>query len=236
MWIELQLHQAPYFQVFKQARLEMIPSTSKNLYEKHYSSQTQEGASRTPSGRESGEKWMAFATDPGVSDPKDNLVSHPSGSEILEELYDSGIQQPSQVFAGAAIVDRAAEWGLVIPSETDGSKTVAPRSSGDVSKLSLGLSVELTRASNDSNFGSEAIPRVSQELKDALSTLQQTFVVSDATRPDCPIMYASAGFFTMTGYSSKEVIGRNWYWTHLTAINFNYESTIISWNVKHFLC
>nr|AML79010.1 putative LOV domain-containing protein [Geranium carolinianum] len=39
--------------------------------------------------------------------------------------------------------------------------------------------------------------------------LQQTFVVSDATKPDCPIIYASSGFFTMTGYSSKEVIGRN---------------------------
>ncbi|KAL8229401.1 hypothetical protein R6Q57_014301 [Mikania cordata] len=52
-------------------------------------------------------------------------------------------------------------------------------------------------------------PRVSQELKEALATLQQTFVVSDATKPDCPIIYASTGFFTMTGYSSKEVIGRN---------------------------
>ncbi|XP_048429724.1 phototropin-2-like isoform X1 [Pyrus x bretschneideri] len=41
------------------------------------------------------------------------------------------------------------------------------------------------------------------------ATLQQTFVVSDATEPDCPIMYASSGFFGMTGYSSKEVIGRN---------------------------
>uniref|UniRef100_A0A0E0CLQ3 PAS domain-containing protein n=1 Tax=Oryza meridionalis TaxID=40149 RepID=A0A0E0CLQ3_9ORYZ len=44
---------------------------------------------------------------------------------------------------------------------------------------------------------------VLQELKDALSSLQQTFVVSDATRPDCPIFYSSEGFFTMTGYSPK---------------------------------
>lgn len=54
-------------------------------------------------------------------------------------------------------------------------------------------------------------PKVSEELKDALSTFQQTFVVSDASKPDFPIMYASAGFFKMTGYTSKEVIGRNWY-------------------------
>nr|AML76969.1 putative LOV domain-containing protein [Heuchera sanguinea] len=64
-----------------------------------------------------------------------------------------------------------------------------------------------SRTSDDVNYG--AFPRVSQDLKDALATLQQTFVVSDATKPDCPIMYASSGFFSMTGYSSKEVIGRN---------------------------
>ncbi|XP_062184556.1 phototropin-2-like isoform X2 [Phragmites australis] len=67
-----------------------------------------------------------------------------------------------------------------------------------------------TKSSMDGRVsGESSLPRVSQELKDALSNLQQTFVVSDATRPDCPIIYASAGFFTMTGYSPKEVIGRN---------------------------
>ena len=50
---------------------------------------------------------------------------------------------------------------------------------------------------------------VSSDLMDALSSFKQTFVVSDATKLDYPIMYASAGFFTMTGYSAREVIGRN---------------------------
>ena len=67
----------------------------------------------------------------------------------------------------------------------------------------------------DKNFvmlGKErGFPRVSEDVKDALSTFQQTFVVSDATKPDYPVMYASAGFFKMTGYTSKEVVGRNWY-------------------------
>ncbi|KAF9623251.1 hypothetical protein IFM89_000740 [Coptis chinensis] len=66
------------------------------------------------------------------------------------------------------------------------------------------------RTSEESSYGFESSgPRVSQDLKDALASLQQTFVVSDATRPDCPIMFASSGFFSMTGYSSTEVIGRN---------------------------
>ncbi|KAG8391023.1 hypothetical protein BUALT_Bualt01G0144900 [Buddleja alternifolia] len=70
-----------------------------------------------------------------------------------------------------------------------------------------------TRTSEESivveSSSSSGIPRVSEEVKDALATLRQTFVVSDATKPDCPIMYASSGFFTMTGYSSNEIIGRN---------------------------
>nr|AML77838.1 putative LOV domain-containing protein [Pistia stratiotes] len=53
------------------------------------------------------------------------------------------------------------------------------------------------------------MPRISEELRDALSAFQQTFVVSDATKPDYPILYASAGFYKMTGYLTKEVIGRN---------------------------
>nr|AML76626.1 putative LOV domain-containing protein [Ochna serrulata] len=98
------------------------------------------------------------------------------------------------------IAERTAEWGLVAVVKSD----VGEGSFKAITRSSDKLAVESTRTSEES-----AIPRVSQELKDALASLQQTFVVSDATKPDCPIMYASSGFFTMTGYSSKEVIGRN---------------------------
>nr|AML78384.1 putative LOV domain-containing protein [Pseudotaxiphyllum elegans] len=50
---------------------------------------------------------------------------------------------------------------------------------------------------------------ISTEVQHALSTFQQTFVVTDATQPDSPIMFASACFLAMTGYSHGEVIGRN---------------------------
>nr|AML76517.1 putative LOV domain-containing protein [Atropa belladonna] len=110
-----------------------------------------------------------------------------------------------------SISERAAEWGLTVRTDVgEGSFHAISRSGqnsfadGERSKYS----VESTRTSEESNLGAE-YPRVSQELKDALATLQQTFVVSDATKPDCPIVYASSGFFTMTGYSSKEIVGRN---------------------------
>ncbi|XP_056861066.1 phototropin-2-like [Raphanus sativus] len=106
----------------------------------------------------------------------------------------------------AKITERTAEWGL---------SAVKPAESGEVG-ISFKLSTEverskMSRRSSEESTSSEtgAFPRVSQELKTALSTLQQTFVVSDATQPHCPIVYASSGFFTMTGYTSKEIVGRN---------------------------
>uniref|UniRef100_A0A5B7B7G5 non-specific serine/threonine protein kinase n=1 Tax=Davidia involucrata TaxID=16924 RepID=A0A5B7B7G5_DAVIN len=107
----------------------------------------------------------------------------------------------------AMIAERTAEWGLVVNPEM-GTSVSRSFGDGDRSKNSSErFAVESTRTSEESEYGCQL--RVSQELKDALATLQQTFVVSDATKPDCPIMYASSGFFSMTGYSSKEVIGRN---------------------------
>ncbi|CAK9231174.1 unnamed protein product [Sphagnum troendelagicum] len=126
------------------------------------------------------------------------------------------------------MADRVGEWGLVLKADAQTGKTqgVAIRKSGDrrsgdqrsTDDRTSGTSLTLPttgvsyRTSEGSDAGSEGIsniPRVSQNIKDALSTFQQTFVVSDATKPDFPILYASAGFFNMTGYTPQEVIGHN---------------------------
>uniref|UniRef100_A0A126X2E0 non-specific serine/threonine protein kinase n=1 Tax=Pityrogramma trifoliata TaxID=164275 RepID=A0A126X2E0_9MONI len=109
------------------------------------------------------------------------------------------------------VAERAAQWGLVVKG-SGSTAGVGPRTSGEEkrSHSSQHKRTSLTlRSSEDSEPGSHHNPVVSRDLKDALETFQQTFVVSDATRPHFPILYASAGFFNMTGYSSKEVIGRN---------------------------
>ncbi|CAN8277877.1 unnamed protein product [Cochlearia groenlandica] len=124
--------------------------------------------------------------------------------------------------AAVAAEQRAAEWGLVLKTDTKTGKPqgVGVRNSGGAENNDQ-KSSSMQRNSNNScrssgemsdgdvTGGRGGIPRVSEDLKDALSTFQQTFVVSDATKPDFPIMYASAGFFNMTGYTSKEVVGRN---------------------------
>mmetsp|Transcript_8423 Transcript_8423/g.27520 ORF Transcript_8423/g.27520 Transcript_8423/m.27520 type:complete len:734 (+) Transcript_8423:625-2826(+) len=56
---------------------------------------------------------------------------------------------------------------------------------------------------------STVVPEASNKLTTALAELRQTFCVSDATLPDCPIVYASDGFYTMTGYGPSEIIGKN---------------------------
>uniref|UniRef100_A0A126X0E2 non-specific serine/threonine protein kinase n=1 Tax=Lygodium japonicum TaxID=13824 RepID=A0A126X0E2_LYGJA len=117
-----------------------------------------------------------------------------------------------KVLSEASMAERAAEWGLVVKSNVGagGGPSVGPSMFGNDRRSSSQQRVSDTsmRSSEDSGTAMY-IPRVSKDLKDALETFQQTFVVSDATRPDYPILYASAGFFKMTGYSSKEVIGRN---------------------------
>ncbi|KAF9602881.1 hypothetical protein IFM89_031827 [Coptis chinensis] len=177
-----------------------------------------QGASRTQSGRESTVKWMAFPNEPGKSktteDSNPGLVgsTHTEKPLLKESNKGSSNGQSSKLTSDASLAERAAEWGLVVSEEIEqgNTKSVRVKSSGDKSKNSEERGTGSIRTSEESSYGFESSgPRVSQELKDALGSLQQTFVVSDATRADCPIMFASSGFFSMTGYSSTEVIGRN---------------------------
>ncbi|KAI4334461.1 hypothetical protein L6164_019154 [Bauhinia variegata] len=169
--------------------------------------------------------WMALKE----SNPPPQSSSPPPQqtlSSIFNDHAERGQKSPAITnhLSGevGAAAQRAAEWGLVLKTDTETGKLqgVAVRNSGGdepndkeagTSRRNSNNSVRSSGDSSDDG-GREflrGIPRISEDLKDALSTFQQTFVVSDATKPDFPILYASAGFFKMTGYTSKEVIGRN---------------------------
>lgn len=152
--------------------------------------------------------WKTWTDhEPPHNPSSDEITANPTSWMALKDAAvpdgDSG-----------AAAQRAAEWGLVLKTDTETGKPqgVAVRNSGGDSRRNSKNSGRNSGDSTDGGGGNESrgIPRVSEDLKDALSTFQQTFVVSDATKPDYPILYASAGFFKMTGYTSKEVIGRNW--------------------------
>jgi len=68
-----------------------------------------------------------------------------------------------------------------------------------------GLTVLATDASN----ATKTLDNPDYSLVKALQTAQQNFVISDPSVPDNPIVYASQGFLTLTGYSLQQVLGRN---------------------------
>ncbi|KZV48485.1 phototropin-1 [Dorcoceras hygrometricum] len=161
--------------------------------------------------------WLALKETSCTPSPPPPHYSHgsPVASKAISEIFSdhdsfkSPAQSPGEVGAAA---QRAAEWGLVLKTDeaTGKPQGVQVRTSGDEPNSKSEKPRRDSGDSTDDGAGNEkGFPRVSKDIRDALSTFQQTFVVSDATKPDYPIMYASAGFFKMTGYTAKEVIGRN---------------------------
>lgn len=53
------------------------------------------------------------------------------------------------------------------------------------------------------------VPDAHKQLTLALAGMRHTFVVADPTLPDCPIVFASEGFYEMTGFGPNEVLGKN---------------------------
>nr|AML79168.1 putative LOV domain-containing protein [Dioon edule] len=147
-------------------------------------------------------------TTPAQRDKPDISLVSPSNNSS------KGNKDLGPTLSETGMAERAAEWGLIVKTDVGTGKPqgVRVRSSGEDGRPgpSERTSGNSMRTSEESDYASEqGIPRVAKDLRDALSAFQQTFVVSDATKTDHPIMYASAGFFAMTGYTSKEVIGRN---------------------------
>ncbi|XWS71761.1 hypothetical protein CRYUN_Cryun03dG0166600 [Craigia yunnanensis] len=198
-------------------------STWQNLIEPRGSPKTDPSKLTSKSGRvEEITSWMALKEPTTSSPPPSSLASPPLVHTVTsdnDQNHGGTASQKASDEAGVA-AKRAAEWGLVLKTDNQTGKpqaVVVRNSGGDDPNVKPGTSsrnsdnsVRSSEELSNNEFSKEkGFPRVSEDLKDALSTFQQTFVVSDATKPDYPILYASAGFFKMTGYTSKEVIGRN---------------------------
>jgi len=53
------------------------------------------------------------------------------------------------------------------------------------------------------------VPPLNKALSTEIQTRSPHFVISDPSRPDCPIIFASPGFCTLTGYDLTDCVGRN---------------------------
>ena len=70
----------------------------------------------------------------------------------------------------------------------------------------------------------KTFPRVALDLATTVERVQQNFVISDPSLPDCPIVFASDGFCEMTGFDRFEVLGRNCRFLQVREAVFQMES------------
>jgi PAS domain S-box-containing protein len=80
----------------------------------------------------------------------------------------------------------------------------------DAEKLLAGCAADGPSViASDPNNATRTLDDPDYSLVKALQTAQQNFVISDPSVPDNPIVYASQGFLTLTGYMLDQVLGRN---------------------------
>nr|AHZ63865.1 phototropin [Pteridium aquilinum] len=171
------------------------------------------------SANEGAHDWLSHAPLPPVAQPP--LRGGVGGGGAHRGSYHLGTREPPKQ-KSEPLAERAAGWGLILKTDgnsgrVDGVRTRTSEEEREFRRLSeerRSLNSSTVRTSDDSGFTSDTssasrLPRVSKDVLDALESFQQTFVIADGTKPDLPIMYASAGFFKMTGYTSSEVIGHN---------------------------
>nr|AML78226.1 putative LOV domain-containing protein [Pellia sp. BC-2016] len=147
----------------------------------------------------------------------DKKISSPTKAQ-LEEIFRGMMKARAEYESGSteSFSRRDVETSRT-SSESMSDEAISKRASlwgnGVASIVLRNSSRESTPRSSDGSSGgssySEDIPSVSKHIKDALSSFQLAFLVCDAVDRSIPILYASAGFLHMTGYSAEEVIGRN---------------------------
>eukprot|EP00887_Chlorella_sp_A99_P007263 scaffold2.g7263.t1 len=109
-----------------------------------------------------------------------------------------GDRGPRGMVAAAAAAARTAV------AEGAGAAAAAGAAASDISLIEGWGTHDLTIV-----MPAQGLPAAQQQLTSALANLRHTFVVADATLPDCPLTFASEGFLHMTGYSKEEVLGHN---------------------------
>lgn len=82
-----------------------------------------------------------------------------------------------------------------------GAASLLARCDGERKKNSL--------IANNPSDATRVLDDPDYSLVKALQTAQQNFVITDPSLPDNPIVFASSGFLTLTGYALESVLGRN---------------------------
>mmetsp|Transcript_3528 Transcript_3528/g.4959 ORF Transcript_3528/g.4959 Transcript_3528/m.4959 type:complete len:331 (+) Transcript_3528:23-1015(+) len=98
-----------------------------------------------------------------------------------------------------------------LKKKNDMLKDIVKRRLGDAgASLLAECHLELPKiVTENMDIATEVIQKNDFNLMKALSMAQKSFVITDPSSPDNPIVYASAEFTELTGYSQEEIVGRN---------------------------
>jgi len=130
---------------------------------------------------------------------------------IQKEVSDDFVQSLTVTDRPLALA--AADQPFALPGERPATCTAAQEVARKAESLASLLASGAHRGGPD---GVRAMPgqpctadSVPAALLRALCSIQQSFCLSDARLPDCPIVHCSAAFVKMTGYAPHEILGRN---------------------------
>ena len=119
---------------------------------------------------------------------------HPEDREIVKQAYQSSIKNKTpfhishRVLLKDGSVKQIVEWGETFFND-DGQST-----------HSVGLVQDVSDSADQ--------PLLDQ-FQNAVLASEDAFVMTDPSHPDNPIVYVNPAFEKMSGYSAKEVIGKN---------------------------
>ncbi|KAL3938745.1 MAG: hypothetical protein SGARI_001622, partial [Bacillariaceae sp.] len=152
---------------------------------------------------------MAGMSDQAIAERRQRNREHAKRSRVrkkfmLESLQEqvAGLQRENQRLR-LLVQDNVPEHAQQIISECC---TSSPLFSDDDAAKNSQPTIEDEKGEKTR---ATALVRSDFQLMDSLAAGQQNFVLSDPRLPDNPIVFATPGFYKLTGYTPEQVLGRN---------------------------
>lgn len=135
-------------------------------------------------------------TDQQKLERRERNREHAKRSRVRKKFLLESLQQSVNTLQDENTKLRAAIKSHMSPDQAEALLSTCSQNNGP---LIASNSSDATRILDDPDYS----------LVKALQTAQQNFVITDPSLPDNPIVFASQGFLTLTGYALDQILGRN---------------------------
>ena len=131
----------------------------------------------------------------------DYFLPDGSGLDLLIEARDQDIHTPIIVLTGQC--DDTTMMAMINAGAVD----YIPKSilTPEIAARSVRAAIRFQQAQREKQAALAAL----HVRHNAIAAASNSIVISDATLPDCPMIYVNPAFLAMTGYSEAEALGRN---------------------------